>query len=245
MNPQFHARPRPALAVFFRVAALSTFFFAQSLPPVSGQQIRPPALKGGIAELSSSGPQRREGSLFIADDNVDIHYGQQRLRADHIEYNDQTSEAFARGHVQYDYQNQHLEADEAHYNVSTGRGTFLRVRGTVKIERRPNPAILVTGNPLYFEARQVERFGNDFYIIHQAWFTVCDPRRPTWQFYAPRARVRLGKKMALVNANFRLHARPADLVALRRRPRGHQGPSIRHPRAGRRQQQQQRFRLRR
>jgi len=130
------------------------------------------------------------------------------LRADHIEYNDQTTEAFARGHVQYDFENQHLEADEAHYNVGTGRGTFLNVRGTVKIERRPNPTLLVTDNPLYFQAHDVERFGNDFYIIRQAWITVCDPHRPKWQFYAPRARVRVGKTMALVNANFRLFRVP-------------------------------------
>jgi LPS-assembly protein len=204
VNRHSHARHRPALAFLFRVATLSTFLFSRGHQVASAQQVRPPANKGGIAELSSAGPQRREGNLFIADDNVDIHYGEQRLRADHIEYNDQTSEAFARGHVQYDYQNQHLEADEAHYNVSTSRGTFLHVRGTVKIERRPNPAILVTDNPLYFEARQVERFGSDFYIIQQAWITVCDPRHPKWQFYSPLARVRLGKKMALVNANFRL-----------------------------------------
>jgi LPS-assembly protein len=125
-----------------------------------------------------------------------------------MEYNDQTSEAFARGHVQYDYQNQHLEADEAHFNVSTSRGTFLNVRGTIKIERRPNPSLLVTDNPLYFQAREIERFGNDFYIIHQAWITVCDPLHPKWQFYAPRARVRLNKTMALVNANFRLFRVP-------------------------------------
>jgi LPS-assembly protein len=204
VNPHSHARHRSVLAFLFRVAVLSTFFLYSSVRTASAQQARPPALKGGVAELSSAGPQRREGNLFIADDSVDIHYGEQRLRADHMEYNDQTSEAFARGHVQYDYQNQHLEADEAHYNVSTSRGTFLHVRGTVKIERRPNPTILVTDNPLYFEARQVERFGSDFYIIHQAWITVCDPRHPKWQFYSPRARVRLGKTMALVNANFRL-----------------------------------------
>jgi len=170
----------------------------------AAQQIHRPTAKGGVAELSADGPQRRQGSLFIADDNVDIHYAGQRLRADHIEYNDETTEAFARGHVRYDFENQHLEAEEAHYNVGTGRGTFINVHGTVKIERQPNPTILVTDNPLYFEARVVERFGNDFYIIHQAWITVCDPRQPKWQFYAPRANVRLGKTMALVNANFRL-----------------------------------------
>jgi LPS-assembly protein len=190
-----------------KVALCFALIFAS--PNFAGaQQIRPPVAKGGVAELSAKGPQRRQGNLFIADDDVDIHYAGQHLRADHIEYNDQSNEAFARGHVQYDYENQHLEADEAHYNVATGRGTFLNVRGTVKIERKPNPGILVTDNPLYFEAHQVERFGNDFYIIDRAWITVCDPRRPKWQFYAPRARVRIGKSMALVNANFRLFRVP-------------------------------------
>jgi LPS-assembly protein len=203
------------------------FFFAlisACAGSAAAQQIRPPLTKGGIAELSAKGPQRHQGSLFIADDDVDIHYAGQRLRADHIEYNDQTTEAFARGHVQYDYENQHLEADEAHYNVGTGRGTFLNVRGTVKIERRPNPTILITDNPLYFEARQVERFGNDFYIIHQAWITVCDPRQPKWQFYAPRARVRVGKSMALINTNFRLFRVPLIWMPYATAPAG---PKIR------------------
>ncbi len=192
------------LAFLLRLLALSIAFSAVGGRFTPAQQVRPPRVKGGVAELSSAGPQRREGNLFIADDNVDIRYSEQRLRADHIEYNEQSSEAFARGHVQYDYQNQHLEADEAHYNVSTGRGTFRNVRGTIKIERRANPTLLVTDNPLYFEAREVEKFGNDFYIIRQAWITVCDPRHPKWQFYAPRAQVRVDKTMVLVNANFRL-----------------------------------------
>ena len=100
----------------------------------ASQQVRKPSAKGGVAELSSSGPQRRQGAVTIADGEVDIRYGDQRLRADHVEYNDQTNEAIARGHVQFDYESQHLEGDEAHYNVGTGRGTFLNVRGTVKIE---------------------------------------------------------------------------------------------------------------
>ena len=172
------------------------------------QQIRKPSAKGGVAELSSTGPQRRQGELTIADGDVDIHYGNQRLRADHVEYNDQTNEAMARGHVQYDYESQHLESDEAHYNVSTGRGTFLNVRGTIKTERRKNPTVLVTDNPLYFEAHDVEKFGSDLYFIRQAWITVCDPQHPKWKFYAPHARVRVGKKMALVSANFRLLSVP-------------------------------------
>jgi len=192
-----------------RVFTLSSLLLLAILGPATpAQQIRKPSAKGGVVELSAAGPQRRQGDLFIADDNVEIRYADQRLRADHVEYNDKTSEAYARGHVKYDRDNQHLEADEAHYNVGTGRGTFQNVRGAINIERRGNPTILVSDNPLYFEAKFVEKFGADFYIIRQAWITVCDPRHPKWQFYAPHARVRVGKTMALLNANFRLFRIP-------------------------------------
>ncbi len=152
--------------------------------------------------------QGRKGDVTTADGDVDIHYGDTRLRADHVEYNGKTYEAMATGHVQLDYGNEHLEADEAHYNVSTGHGLFNNVRGSIQIERRPNPTLLISDNPLYFEARDVERFPGDVYLVHRAWITICDPEHPKWQFYAPNARIRLDKTVALVNANFRLFRVP-------------------------------------
>src|SRR5690349_181598 len=77
------------------------------------QQVRLPSGKGQYAELSSEGPQSRKGSVFVADKNVDLQYAGMRLRADHIEYDDQTHEATAAGHIQFDYENEHLEADDA------------------------------------------------------------------------------------------------------------------------------------
>jgi LPS-assembly protein len=171
------------------------------------QLVRLPSGKGGIVELEAK-QQRRQGDLFVADGEVDIRYGDLRLRADHVEYNAKTADAAARGHVQFDYRNQHLDGEEAQYNVRSGRGVFRKVRGAVKIERRPNPAILVTENPLSFEAQEVERLSDDEYIIRHASLTVCDPSRPKWRFYAPYARIRLGKNVALVNANFRLFRVP-------------------------------------
>ncbi len=173
-------------------------------PAARGQQARLPSAKGGIAELSSSGPQKRAGDLFIAEGDVRIRYGATELRADRVEYNDRTSEAAAAGHVVYEFENEHVEADEAHYNLGTGRGRFLRVRGTIRIVRRPNPAILISQNPLYFEAREVRRESSDVYLIDQAWITICDPEHPRWQFFAEHARIRVDKSVALVNANFRL-----------------------------------------
>jgi LPS-assembly protein len=197
-------------SVFLLTALLPFWLLSATLGAKSAgaQQVRKPSPKGGVAELSSTGPQKRQGNLTLADGDVDIHYGAQRLQADHVEYNEETNEAVARGHVIFDYENQHLEASEAHYNVSTGRGTFLNVRGTVKIERRPNPSVLITENPLYFEAANVEKFNNDLFFLTSAWITVCDPEHPKWQFFAPHARVRVDKTLALVNANFRLFRVP-------------------------------------
>jgi LPS-assembly protein len=197
-----HRRPMfPAVLIAFFCGG----FLATS---AAAQQARLPFKTGGVAELSSSGPQRHEGDLYIADGDVDIRYGDSRLRADHVEYNKKSSEALARGHVQFDFENQHMDADEAHYNVKTGHGLFHNVRGTVKIERRPNPSVLLSDNPLYFQARDVERLPKDVYLIEDAWVTICDPQHPTWQFFAPHARVRLDRSVALVNANFRVFRVP-------------------------------------
>ena len=169
-------------------------------------QVRLPAGRG-IVELEAK-EQRKEGDLFIANGDVDIRYQNLRLRADHVEFNALTSVAVASGHVQFDYNTQHLDADQARYNVRTGLGSFERVRGEVRLERRPNPAVLVTPNPLYFEAKEVERTGERTYTIHGAWLTVCAPESPKWQFFAPKAFLTVDKSVALVNANFRLFRIP-------------------------------------
>ena len=207
VNRYLYARAHSALRPFLLPAAL-LFALGSAAPRTApAQQTRFPTAKGGVANLEAK-TQSRKGDLTTADGDVDIHYGDTRLRADHVEYNSKTYEAAASGHVLLDYGSEHLEADEAHYNVSTGHGLFHNVRGTVKIERRPNPTLLLSDNPLYFEARDVERFPADVYLIHRAWITICDPSHPKWQFYAPNARIHLDKTVALINANFRLFRVP-------------------------------------
>jgi LPS-assembly protein len=164
--------------------------------------------KGETAEITAGGPQRKEGELYVVDQDVDLHYQGMRLQADHMEYNNDTNEAVARGHVIYDYQNEHIEADEAHLNVGTNKGTFLNVRGSIHLQRQPNPLLLVTENPLYFEAKQVDRLTEDVYLVHHGWFTVCDPKNPTWQFYSPEGKITLEKSVAVVNVNYRVYRIP-------------------------------------
>ena len=208
VNRHFQSRYRAAALYPWFIAIFLLAFAGSAKIQAAPQQTHVPFESGGVAELSSSGPQARRGDLYIADGDVDIHYGASHLRADHVEYNNKTSDSLARGHVQFDFENQHIEADEANYNVKSGHGTFRNVRGTIKIERRPNPSVLLSDNPLYFEAREIERFPKDLYVIDHAWITICEPGHPTWQFFAPHARVQLDKSVAMVNANFRLFRVP-------------------------------------
>jgi len=223
VNRHRHARTPSALRSFLFLTTFLAALGGPSAPTASGQQVRLPSAKGVIAELEAK-TQSRKGDVTTADGDVDIHYADTRLRADHVEYNGKTYEAVASGHVQLDYNGEHLDADEAHYNVSTGHGSFHNVRGTVKVERQPNPEVLLTDNPLYFEARDVERFAGDLYLVHRAWITICDPAHPKWQFYAPHARIRVDKSVALVNANFRLFRVPLIWLPYATAPAG---PKIR------------------
>ncbi len=197
---------------------LSVIFLA--VPGSLAQQVQLPSASGAVVELSSKGAQSKNGDVYIAEDDVDIRYGDMRLRADHVEYNRVTSEALARGHVIFDYDTQHLECDEGQLNISTGHGMFKNVHGTVRLERRPNASLLLSQNPLYFEAQEVERFTSEDYVIRHSWFTICDPRKPTWQFYAPEAKITLNKKVALVNANFRIYRIPLVWLPFATAPAG-------------------------
>jgi len=166
------------------------------------------------------------GKLYYADGNVDLIYQDLRLRADHVQWNQQTGAISARGHVQLDYRTQHIEATDAEYNLRTGRGTFHNVHATFALQRRPTATLLTSRNPLYFQAQEAERVNEDTYTIRNAWLTVCNPNHPTWKFYAPLAKVELRKSVYLERGNFRVFSVPvlflpfATLPARRRRNSG-------------------------
>jgi LPS-assembly protein len=192
----------------------------------------PQLLNGGGEMTLQADQQRLVGKIYYADGNVDVVYENARLRADHAEYNTETQEISARGHVRLDYKDQHVEAAEAQYDLRTGRGTFHQVRGTFAVQRHPSPTLLVSPNPIYFEAQEAERVNENEYKIRGAWLTVCRPDRPVWKFYAPSATVRLQQSVHLENGNFRVFSVPvlylpwATLPAEKRRDSGFLVPEL-------------------
>ena len=191
------------VVLFGAILGVTNSALAQNKPVV---QLLPPS---GESEATLEADQQRQvGRIFYADGHVDVRYQNARLRADHVEYNTETQVVIARGNVQLDYLTQHVEADDARYELRTGHGTFHHVRATFALQRRPAPTLLVSPNPLYFEAEETERVDQNTYRVHKAWLTVCDPSHPTWKFYAPEATVELRKSVHLENGNFRLFSIP-------------------------------------
>jgi LPS-assembly protein len=230
-----HATRSQLVRSFAPLAGLLLIFLVP--PSLSAQQAPHSPLKpltgGGEATLEAD-QQRQVGKIFYADGHVDVHYQNVRLRADHAEYDSETQVVIAHGNLQLDYLTQHIEADDGRYELRTNHGTFHHVRGTFVVQRRPSTTLLISPNPLYFDAEQADRVDEDTYVIQHAWLTVCDPDRPTWKFYAPHATIRLQKSVHLENGNFRLFTIPilylpyASFPAEKRRDSGFMVPELGH-----------------
>ncbi|HWG58026.1 MAG TPA: LPS assembly protein LptD [Candidatus Acidoferrales bacterium] len=191
---------------------LLIFVFPSAVRAQSGTQPcnyqKTKARESGVAWLWADKQGAQTGETYFADGCVDIQYQDARLRADHVEWNETTDVITATGHVQLDYQTQHVEADDARYELRTGRGVFHNVRATFALQRRPQPTLLVSPNPLSFRAKEAERLDKNSYRIRGAWLTVCNPDRPVWKFYAPMVTVRLHDSVHLENGNFRVFSVP-------------------------------------
>ena len=186
--------------------ALTAGLFA--LRGAAAQEIIPLSSSGQASVRLEAEQQRKEGDIYFADGKVEIQYKNFQLRADHVQYNTKTYMATATGHVLFDVDTQHLTADSADFNVQTGAGLFEHVHGEVTMDHQPNTNMLVSPNPLTFEAQEVRRLDLRTYWIEHAWLTVCEPDKPNWKFSTTHATLQVDRTVAMLNANFQLFRLP-------------------------------------
>ena len=76
--------------------------------------------------------QEKEGSIFKLRGQAEIHYGTYILYADAVDYNSDTGDSTADGHVVLDGgpNDEHVEATHATYNIRAESGRFEHVNGT-------------------------------------------------------------------------------------------------------------------
>lgn len=199
----FHSVLRVIPSALLSLSMAANAVFAQAANPLSKL-----SQAGGEVTLEADRQGGQIGKYYAADGNVDLRYQNLRLRADHLEWNQETDVVTARGRVQLDYMTQHVEAADARYELRTGHGSFHHVHATFALQRRPTPTLLISPNPLYFEAEEADRLNESTYKVRKAWLTICDPERPTWRFYAPWATIELQKSVHLENGNFRILSVP-------------------------------------
>jgi len=196
-------KKRPA-SISLLAAFLLLCLFTSS---ATGQQPAGPPPSADIVEILADS-QQKTGELYLLHGHVEVRYRETTLTADEISYDEKQRTLEARGSVVFARGDDHLEAEAVIYNLRTGVGSFQQVEGTVGAPPRPTDDYLVTTNPFYFKAEQVERRRDGSYLVTNGWVTNCDPGRPKWRLRAARAKIRPGNDARLYRSSFVLGGVP-------------------------------------
>lgn len=131
------------------------------------------------------------------------------LTADEVDYNYDTKDAFARGHVHFeDFKDGNvLDCDHAKYNVDDETGEFYAVRGTSPAKIQARPGILTTSNPFYFQGEWAQRL-EDRYVLHNGFITDCKVPEPWWRLTGPKFDIIPGNRALAYKAVFRIKSLP-------------------------------------
>ena len=141
--------------------------------------------------------QEKDGPVFKLRGQAEIHYGTYILYADSVDYNSETGDATADGHVVLDGgpNDEHVEATSWHLQRSGGSRT-LRTREVAPtgLRMRGKRLILTSPNPFAFTGKVVEKTGPDHYLVYDGTITTCELPRPKWEFNAHKIAVEVGRK---------------------------------------------------
>ncbi len=144
-----------------------------------------------LVEITTSGPQSKTGSLYVLNDDVVIHYRDWIVNADHIEYDMETGNLTATGHLKVTggANNEVISASHGEMNMRNQTGRFYDVIGSVGLKNQgrgptnPNDkktTLFVSGNPFLFTGRMVVKTGPRSYDVYDGTVTSCQLPDPDW-----------------------------------------------------------------
>ncbi len=169
----------------------------ESLPeaPVTGAYptalVLPQAGNGSTAILESSGPQSKNGSLYILDRDVVVTYKDRKIEADHIEYDSDTGELTATGHLKLTGGANHESISASHgtMNLQTQIGRLYDVSGSVGIKRTASNKVYTDGDGFIFTGRMIVKKGPQEYEVFDGTLTSCQLPKPDWLLSAGKISV--------------------------------------------------------
>ncbi len=153
--------------------------------------------------------QSRSGDRIVLEGTVRIQYGDYRVDADRIEYNDATGDVEAKGHVHINgaSNTETLDAERASLNIHSETGHFYDVRGSVGVKTTTHGNVYTTDNPFLFTGRMVVKNGPEQFDIYDGTVTSCQLPKPDWQLVSRHFSVSDGKARAS-KTTFRLFNLP-------------------------------------
>jgi LPS-assembly protein len=191
------------------------------------QPVRPPRPNAPDSEhvFIESVTQEADGPIRHLRGMVRVETTDMLMRADEVDYNADTGDVQARGHVYFEnfQQGEKINCDRADYNIESEKGKFYVVTGTSVPVIHTRPGLLTTTNPFYFEAQWAEKM-TDRYILHDGFLTDCLLPRPWWRLRAPVFDVIPGERAIAHHAwfyllRFPLFYAPAFYKSLEKEPR--------------------------
>jgi len=182
----------PAAAHAQEVAQTASPATAQEQPPqTSSFSTRPPLPDPKTLIMGewrqSAEHQEKNGSVYILDGHAEIEDRSLLLRADHIEYDEDTEELTAHGSVYFHgfEKNEQIWCDHLEYNREDQKGKFYVVRGEAMPKVVVRRGILSGNSPFHFEGSWAERVGEK-YILYNGWITNCKMPNPWWKMRGPK-----------------------------------------------------------
>jgi LPS-assembly protein len=159
---------------------------------------------GSTVVIESSGPQAKTGTKYTLDGDVVITYKDRKVEADHIDYDSDTGDLNATGHLKVSSgaNNESISASHGSMNLRTQTGRFFDVKGSVGLRPGQRP-VYDNGQPFLFEGKVVVKTGPREYDVYGGSVTSCQLPHPDWQLFAGKFSV-TSEKATARNTVFRL-----------------------------------------
>ncbi len=134
---------------------------------------------------------------------AEIENSQLLFRADEIDFDQDSGDVRASGHVFFHNfeRNMKMWAGHLTYNTDEETGKFYDVIGETQPHIVAKPGMLTTNNPFHFEGEWAERIGAK-YILHHGFITNCKTPRPWWRLRGKSFDIVPGERAIAHNSMF-------------------------------------------
>jgi LPS-assembly protein len=131
------------------------------------------------------------------------------FKADEIDYNEETGDVRASGHVYFQQylKNERIWADHVDYNTDAEQGKFYDLRGEMHPAIDPRPGVLTSSSPFYFEGKWAERIEGR-YTLYDGFVTNCKMPKPWWRLKGPKFLIEPEHKAVAYHTTFMVRKMP-------------------------------------